>query len=245
MPWRQTTSPSWGSPTARWETESRRDEALEAWKQRLSGVAAFYPRSRSPRSAHTDSRSHASLGTVLEVSPRIVKELQRQIHGKLSLFVSLLSIFQVLLHKCIASRSLVVLIPVSRRGFHVGASKTMGNMAYTAAIGSEVDFENDTFAAVDHRTESFVAFARGNSFVPVDKALGAISSNVREQSIMFVFSRAAVHDDCPQVSDVPDDVLPLAPAMVDLTINVVERGDELSISAAYDRGKYDANFMEG
>ncbi|KAM5357644.1 hypothetical protein ACJZ2D_016057 [Fusarium nematophilum] len=239
IPWRETISPSWGSSMTRWENESRRDEALEAWKQRLSGVAALDTRSRSSCSAHTDSRGHASLSTVLEVSPKIVKELQRQIHGRLSPFVSLLSIFQVLLHKYTASRNLVVLIPVSRRGFDVRAPKTIGNMTYTAAIGSEVDFENDTFAAFGHRTESFVAFARKNSSVPVDKALGTISSTVREQSIMFVFSRAAVHD------DVPGGVLPLAPAMFDLTVNVVERGDELSISAAYNSSRYDSSFREG
>ncbi|KPM37546.1 Linear gramicidin synthase subunit B [Neonectria ditissima] len=243
--WRETISPSWGSPTTRWEAESHRDEALEAWKQRLSGVAALNTGSRPLCRAPKDSRGHASLSSVLKVSPKIVNELQRQIHGKLSSFVSLLSIFQVLLHKYTASRNLVVLIPVSRRGFDVRTSKVIGNMTYTVALRSEVDFENDTFATFGQRTECFVAFARENSSVPVDKALGTISSAVREQSIMFVFSRAAVHDDHPQVSDVPSGVLPIPPTMFDLIVNVVERGNELSISAAYNSSRHHPSFIEG
>lgn len=116
-------------------------------------------------------------------------------------------------------------------------------MTHTAAIKSDIE-AGDTFATFSERTAQSVVFARENSFVPVDKALGTITSAVSEHSVMFIYNKANVNSSCISVSDLSRDMLPQTSTMFDLMLTVVEGSGGLEISATFNAKKFAVDFME-
>ncbi|TAQ85239.1 hypothetical protein B7494_g6435 [Chlorociboria aeruginascens] len=209
FPWRDTIDPSWNTLTTTLEYESRK-----TW---LRGNA--------------DMETRASASTSVFKAPiEVLRKLRLELNNDLlSLFIVLLSAFQVLLHQYTTFRSLIVLIPVSRRGFDVRSMNAIGNMTYTAAVSPDVE-PGDTFVAFGERTANSVSFARENSFVPIDKILNTVSSAVTDHSVMFVYNKEGVSHGPTKYSDLSTDVLPQALTMFDITLNVTEDADQLAVT---------------
>jgi Condensation domain len=102
-PWRDTMDRSWGSLTTAWRSEPRRDVALADWKLKLSAITTFDTYGWPPGNADTVARDSGST-SVFRIPMELLSKLRLELNGNvLSLFVALLSAFQVLLHQLVPS----------------------------------------------------------------------------------------------------------------------------------------------
>jgi hypothetical protein len=124
----------------------------------------------------------------------------------------------------------------------VKSMNSMGNMTHTAAVRSDVE-SDDTFAKFGGRTARAVAFARENSFIPIDKVLSAVSSAVSEHSVMFVYNKPSVNHSSVPTSNLSRDILPQTFTIFDLTMNVVEDVDGLSVDATFNTRRFAPDFI--
>ncbi|KAG9230477.1 hypothetical protein BJ875DRAFT_546147 [Amylocarpus encephaloides] len=236
LPWKQTIDLSWGTLAAVREDDARSDDALREWKRELSGAGPFDTYSWPCGNTDLENRTLAKTSS-LKLPTADVEDFKLQLKDHLSIFQALLSAFQALLHH------LIVLIPVSRRGFDAKSLNTIGNMTNTVAIKSDVETE-ESFQALGAKTAKSINFARENSFVPIEKILGTISSAVAEHSVMFVYNKESSHPGITDFSDMSPILLPHTSTMFDLTLNVVEENDGLSIFVTFNAKRFASSIME-
>ena len=83
--------------------------------------------------------------------------------------------------------------------------------------------------------------------MPVDKALGTISSTVSEHSVIFVYNKAsALGGHTPitvSLSALSRDMLPQTFTMFDLLLTVIEGTNELEFSLTFNANKFAVDFM--
>jgi hypothetical protein len=138
---------------------------------------------------------------------------------------------------------LVVLIPVSRRGFNIYTVNAAGNFTHTAAVKSDLGLKDTLQTFIQHTTD-FSAFARQYSFVPLEKVLGLIGTSVTEHSVLFVYNRPSKTSNLQSTLHDLDVLKHRKNTPFDLIMNVVESTETgLSISATFSREKFASDFM--
>ncbi|HEX8189045.1 MAG TPA: condensation domain-containing protein, partial [Pyrinomonadaceae bacterium] len=230
---------------AAWQREHLTGETLEAqlayWRERLQGAPVLELPTDRPRPAAQSFRgaTHTSV-----LSEELTGELRRVSRAEgVTLFMTLLAAFKILLYRYTGQQDLVVGTPVAGRT-QVEAEGLIGFFVNTLAIRTQVE-GGERFAQLLVRVREATLGAYAHQHVPFERLVEELQPE-RSLSHTLLFQVSLVLQNAP-LPELELSGLSLSPvemegetAKFDVTLAVQEKGDELHARWEYNTDLFDA-----
>ncbi|MEO1590646.1 MAG: amino acid adenylation domain-containing protein [Cyanobacteria bacterium J06632_22] len=222
---------------------------LQHWVQQLNGLHPLdLPQDRTSR---TDFSSHTLTATLSLEQTTSVKQLARR--SGVSLFMLLLAVFKLLLHRYSGQRDIAVGIPVAGRD-HPTAEPLIGFFINTLVLRTQLQ-ENPSWDAWLQQVKATLADALEHQSVPFAEVVDALGvDRVPGQTPLFnvmfqvqsgyqTQNAAKLGLDFPGLS-VSQDWIELDQTKFDMSWHVVERNNQLTIAVEYRTALYDCDRIQ-
>lgn len=223
-----------------WLTDEMQEAQLAYWREKLDGrIRLLQLPTDYPRSA-AQSRSEIQTFTLPESLSEVIRTLSQQ--EGVSLFVTLLAAFQILLHRYTAQKDFLVFSSVAGRN-RPELKGLIGLFANILALRADLS-EDPSFRELLSRVRETVADAYAHQDVPFEQILETLQVE-RERytpifQVMFIFWPEPLPPvEWPGMTFSPLDV-DIKPAEFDLYLHITNTRPEMSGSLRYKADLFEA-----
>ncbi|MDI1433384.1 non-ribosomal peptide synthetase [Polyangium sorediatum] len=228
---------------------ARLSREIEHWRERLSGAPTLLDLPIAVETAAGPARPSQRAGTVtFRLGVEVSEGLRRIARGAgASLFMTTLAVFQVLLARYTGQLDVLVGTPVANRNKQ-GIESLIGYFVNTVVLRADLSGE-PTFLDLLTRVRETTLTAFEHEELPFERLVEALQvERVAHRSplVQVLFAVQNASDGRLSLPGLRVSPFPLEQrwSRMDLEVDLIEEGREISCVWVYDRGKFEAGAME-